>query len=129
MVNDGKGGGYLRVLVVDDEEPCLEELIYLLSREQNVEIVGAFTNPLEALTASAALKPDTAFLDLSMPHLNGAELARKLQAYFPGIRVIFVTSYAKELENVKDIPSNGSILKPVSKTKIQNLLKCLSKVK
>ncbi len=116
----------MRVLVVDDEEPCLEELIYLLSREQNIEIVGGFTNPLEALTASEALKPEVAFLDLSMPHLNGAELALKIQARCPGIKIIFVTSYAKELEKIKDNPSNGSILKPVSKAKIHNLLQCLS---
>jgi two-component SAPR family response regulator len=112
--------------VVDDEEHCLEELIYLLSREQNVEIVGAFTNPLEALTASAALKPDVAFLDLSMPHLGGAELARKMQACCPDLKVVFITSYAKELEKIKAAPSNGSILKPVSKPKLYNLLKGLS---
>jgi two-component SAPR family response regulator len=114
-------------MVVDDEEPCLEELIYVLSREQNVEIVGAYTNPLEALTASIALKPDAAFLDLSMPHLSGTELAWKMQVCCPDIKIIFVTSYTKELENIKNTPSSGSILKPVSKTKIHNLLKSLSR--
>ena|GEM_PF-6459512 len=34
------------------------------------EIVGAFTSPLDALESSADLKPDAAFLDLSMPHIE-----------------------------------------------------------
>lgn len=51
----------MRILVVDDERPCLKELVYMLSKQENIEIAGEFTNPLEALEAWEGLKPDAAF--------------------------------------------------------------------
>lgn len=115
----------MRVLVVDDEKPCLDELVYMLSKQENVEIAGAFTSPLKALEASADLELDAAFLDLCMPRLNGAELARRMLSHSPGLKVVFVTAYAKELANFKDSPAIGSILKPVSEVKLQELLRRL----
>ena len=115
----------MRVLVVDDERPWLDELGYLLSKQENVEIVGAFTSPLEALKASLELNFDAAFLDLSMPHLNGAELARKMLSRGSCFKVVFVTAYAKELAKLRDNPAAGSVLKPVSEAKLQELLRRL----
>lgn len=116
----------MRIMVVDDEKPCLDELVFLLSRQENVEISGAFTGPLKALEALAGLKPDAAFLDLSMPRMNGAVLARKMLVRSPCLRVVFVTAYAKELARLGDNPAVGSILKPVSEAKLQELLRYLS---
>jgi len=116
----------MRILVVDDEKPCLDELVYLLSKQGNVIVAGAFTDSLEALEASMDLKPDAAFLDLSMPHMSGAELAKKMLAENPGLKVVFVTAYAKELAKLKDNPAIGSLLKPVSTIRLQELLRRLS---
>ena len=113
----------MRVLVGDDERPCLDELVFLLSKQENVEIAGAFTSPLEALEASVGLKPDVAFLDLSMPHLNGAELAREMLVHILGLKVVFVTAYAKELAKLGDNLAIGSLLKPVSEARLRELLR------
>ncbi len=115
----------MRILVVDDEKPCLDELVYLLSTQENVEIVGAFTSPLEALEASGDLKPDIAFLDLVMPHLNGTELAKELQIRSPNLKMVIVTAYRKELAKLSDNPSIASLLKPVSDTRLRGLLRHL----
>ena len=115
----------MRILVVDDEHPCLDELVYLLSKQENVEIVGAFTGSLEALKASEDLKPDAAFLDLSMPHMGGAELAGKMVALTPSTKIVFVTAYARELRRLRDNPSVGSILKPLSEARLREMLRLL----
>lgn len=107
---------------MDDEHPCLDELVYLLSKQGNVEIAGAYIDPLVALEASADLKPDASFLDLSMPQLNVAELARKMLAHSPSMKIVFVTAYSKELQKLKENPAVGSILKPVSESKLIELL-------
>ena len=114
----------MRILVVDDERPCLNELVYMLSKQENVEISGAFTSPLEALEVSGNLKPDAAFLDLSMPHMGGAELAKELLAHNPGLKVVFVTAYAKELAGLRDNPAIGSLLKPISEVKLREVIRC-----
>lgn len=113
----------MRILVVDDEKHCLDELVYMLSKQENVEIAGAFTSPSEALEASADMKLDAAFLDLSMPHLNGAELARKMLTRSPDLKIVFVTAYGKELANLRDNPAFVSLLKPVSEAKLHNLMR------
>ena len=41
----GKEGKVVRILVVDDEKPSLDEIVYMLSKQENVEIAGAFTSP------------------------------------------------------------------------------------
>lgn len=113
----------MRILVVDDEKPCLDELVYMLSKQEDIEIAGAFTNPLKALEASADLQLDAAFLDLVMPHLNGVELAKGMLARIPGLKVVFVTAYAKELANLKDSPAFGSLLKPINEAKLCKVMR------
>jgi two-component system LytT family response regulator/two-component system response regulator LytT len=109
-------------MIVDDEKPCLEDLSFLLSHCDGIEISGAFTHPEEALAAVKALRPDVLFLDLKMPKLSGAELARKALALLPDLRLVFVTAYTKELENVRGLPVFGSLLKPVGNTKLNELM-------
>ena len=113
----------MRIMVVDDERPCLDELVYMLSKQENIEILGSFASPLDALEASADLKPDAAFLDLSMPHMDGAELAKELLVRSPSLKIVFVTAYAKELQKLRDNQAAGSILKPVSEAKLRELLR------
>lgn len=115
----------MRVLLVDDEPPCLDELVYLLSKQENIEIIGAFTSPVKALKASADLKPEVAFLDLSMPQMGGLELARELLVRSPGLKIVFITAYRKELEKIKNSPAVESILKPVNHAKLQELFRRL----
>lgn len=71
---------------------------------------------------SVGLNPDVAFLDLLMPRMDGATLARKLLARSPGLKIVFVTAYAKELQRLKDSPAADSLLKPVSESRLQELL-------
>jgi two-component SAPR family response regulator len=115
----------MRVMIVDDEQPCLDDMVFLLSRYDGVEIAGAFTRPEEALAVAQALRPDALFLDLAMPKLSGPELAKKILPFLPDVRFVFVTAYAKELENVRHLPVFGSLLKPVVNAKLSELMKRL----
>lgn len=116
----------MRILIVDDERPCLDELVYMLSKQENGEIAGAFTSSLDALKSSSELSFDAAFLDLSMPRISGVELARRMLARSPDLKIVFVTAYAKELKKLRDSPAIGSLLKPVSEARLQDLLRRLS---
>ena len=67
-----------RVLIVDDNRDAAESLAML------VELLGyeahvCFDGP-SALTAGAAFGPDIVLLDLSMPGMNGYEVARHWRA-------------------------------------------------
>ncbi len=112
----------MRAMIVDDEPLCLNDMIYLLSRSGTVEIAGAFTEPTSALEAAPKIRPDVFLIDLTMPRINGAELAERILAQIPAARIVFVTAFAKELESVKGIPAFASLLKPVSGQMLDELL-------
>jgi CheY-like chemotaxis protein len=67
----------LRILVADDNEDSREMLKILLSLEGHT--VAAAADGHEALEAVTTFNPDAAVLDVSMPGLNGYNLARKIR--------------------------------------------------
>ena len=78
-----------RLLLADDHALMLEGLLRLLSGE--FEIVGAVTNGLAVLEEAKHLNPDVIVLDVSMPELNGIEVARRLNTVLPSAKIVFVT--------------------------------------
>jgi two-component system LytT family response regulator len=65
----------MKVMLVDDESAALQVLSSMLSIYEDIEILGSYTNPLDALEASRKAKPDVVFLDIEMGTVNGLETA------------------------------------------------------
>lgn len=102
----------MRVMLIDDEVPALDELRYFL-QNYDIQMVGAFTSPVEALEHIGTLSPDVVFLDIDMPCMNGIELAVQIQTLQPHILFVFVTAYHQySLESFKVHPLDY-ILKPI----------------
>ena len=86
--------GTERILVVDDE-PLLVELM-----ERCLEILGyevkGFVDSREAISwfTGNADQIDLVITDMTMPHLTGDELAVKMLAQRPDIRIILCTGYS-----------------------------------
>lgn len=101
----------IRTYMIDDELPAIEELQYLLQSYPEVEVLGHFQDPLAALDGID--KPDLVFMDIDMPHINGIELALRMQGKHPGTVVVFVTAYSDySLDAFRAYPLDY-ILKPV----------------
>ena len=93
--NDGKtGGDELRLIIADDHRLFLLGLRQFLSKQPGVRIVGEATTGLEAVAATARLRPDILLLDISMPELNGIEAARRICEETPGTQVIILSMFA-----------------------------------
>lgn len=108
----------MKVMLIDDEKPCLDEFSYLLGKYPDIEIAAAFTNPLKGLEAIESVRPDVVFLDIDMPQADGLELALRIQALYAGIIVVFVTAYAKyALDSFKAYPLDY-LLKPVKEARL-----------
>ncbi|NLK43800.1 MAG: response regulator, partial [Tissierellia bacterium] len=83
----------LRCLIVDDEKPAREEILYLLKEIGDVEVVGEATHGMEALELIEKLKPDVVFLDIQMPQMSGIEVAKRILDKDCELMTIFVTAY------------------------------------
>ena len=83
----------IRVFLTDDHKILRESLVILLSQKENIEVVGAAGDGLEAYRKILELKPDIAVLDISIPHLNGLDLAEKLKVEMPEVKVVILTMH------------------------------------
>ena len=86
-------GGTEAILVVEDEAPLRELACRILQRKGYSVIPAA--NGEEALerAASCAGKIDMLVTDMLMPRMGGKELASRMKARFPGIRVLYISGY------------------------------------
>jgi DNA-binding NarL/FixJ family response regulator len=71
-------------------------------------VVGMATNGHDALKAAATLKPDVVVLDISMPGMNGFELATRLRAAGSTAQLVFLTVH-EETELILAAKSAGAI--------------------
>ena len=86
----------IRVFIADDHKILRESLIILLSRDENIEVIGEAADGQEAFGKICNLKPDVAVLDISLPGLNGLDLAAKLHQEIPGIKIVILTMHKSE---------------------------------
>ena len=81
-----------RLLLADDHTLLLEGIRLLLKPE--FDLVGSVEDGQALLAAAKVLKPDIILLDISMPHLNGIDAARRLRKILPSAKLIFLTMHA-----------------------------------
>ncbi len=112
----------MKAWLVDDEQPCLLELAWLLEQYSDVEIAGTDTDPLNALGLIAQRPPDVVFLDIDMPKLDGLELALSIQQRCPGVIIIFVTAHAQYALDAYKAHPLDFLLKPVRQAKLDDCI-------
>ena len=81
--------GNARVLLADDHSEIRERIADIL--EHRFDIVASVENGQKALSASLMLKPDILITDISMPILDGIQLASQLRELGYSTKIIFLT--------------------------------------
>ncbi len=115
----------MRVILVDDEEWCLEELSEILSGVEGIEIIGSFSIAREALNAALWLKPDVAFLDVQMPCISGLDLAAMLKERHKKLSVVLMSEKECFARNGFDVGVDDYVLKPL---RPERVIKALGRV-
>jgi DNA-binding LytR/AlgR family response regulator len=108
----------LRVLVVDDERPALDELQFLLSQDDRVGDVVACDSATEALRTLHEGEVDAVFLDIQMPGLTGLELAQVLRRFKRPPPVVFVTAHEAHAVDAFELHAVDYVLKPVREERL-----------
>jgi len=86
----------ITVLLVDDHEMVRVGLRSLLSRSDQVTVVGEAGTARDAVRETARLRPMVVLLDLRLPDGNGADVACEIKRAQPETRVVVLTSYVDE---------------------------------
>ncbi len=86
----------IKVLIADDHAIVREGIKLILSREQDIEIVGEAGNGREALDLVAKLKPQVVVMDISMPEMGGIEATKQVKETWPKVNVLALTMHEDE---------------------------------
>jgi DNA-binding LytR/AlgR family response regulator len=103
----------LRALIVDDEAPALSELAWLLGQDVRIGRIRTADSSAAALKALQSEPVDVLFCDISMPGLDGLDLARVLARFSHRPHLIFVTAYDQHAIEAFDLQAVDYVLKPV----------------
>jgi two-component system LytT family response regulator/two-component system response regulator LytT len=113
----------LRTVLVDDEQPARDELGYLLSQIDGIEVIGQARDGIEAFATIQRLQPDVVFLDVQMPGLTGFEVARRMIDHRLSSHIIFVTAFDRHAIEAFEVNAVDYLLKPVDAARLEVALK------
>jgi DNA-binding NarL/FixJ family response regulator len=84
------------VLLADDHALVRAGIRRLLAEMADVEVVGEASDGHETLKLVATLSPNVVLLDVSLPGLNGLEVAARLARERPDVKVMILSMHANE---------------------------------
>mgnify|MGYP001127591618 CR=1 FL=1 len=84
----------IRILIADDHALVREGIRSLLSRYDDLEVVGEAEDGKQAISRTLELNPDVVLMDIAMPGLGGLEATLELRRVAPATKVLVLTQYA-----------------------------------
>lgn len=104
-----------RVVIADDDDD-IRGLMIIAAKRAGVEVVAAVDNGRSALDTLLAEDVDLAVLDISMPGLNGVEVAEAVRAQRPDTLILMISASVQLLTDhgVVAERSDSFIIKPFS---------------
>ena len=114
-----------RVMLIDDEESARKLMRASINWEElNMEVVGEAASGIEAINVIDDMKPDIAFVDISMPFMNGIEFTELATKRYPNLIIIIMTAidqfeYARKCVS---LPVFEYMLKPIVRAEVNATL-------
>jgi DNA-binding NarL/FixJ family response regulator len=84
----------LRILLADDHQILRQGLVALLTKENDLQVVGEASDGRSAVNLARQLQPDIVVMDVAMPDLNGIDATRQILAGLPHTKIIALSMHA-----------------------------------
>lgn len=101
----------IKCVTIDDEPLALKQLNKYVAQVPFLELVGSFTNAIEASAFVSSATVDLIFVDINMPDLNGLDFVRSLVG---NKLVVFTTAYSEYAIESYKLDAIDYLLKPIS---------------
>ncbi len=117
----------MKYLVTDDSKLARLSLIKSLKTHVEDAVVFQAVNGQEAVDLVKAEKPDIAFLDLTMPVMDGYEALPLMLEANPKLKIIVVSADVQEQakQRVVELGAQLHVQKPINAQKMQDILEIL----
>jgi DNA-binding NarL/FixJ family response regulator len=119
----------IKVLIADDHLLIRAGVKSLLEKIKEVEVVGEASNGREALKLLKEFKPDLLLLDISMPELNGLDVAQRVRQDSPATRIIILSMHNHEEYVLQALRSgaSGYLLKDAAPNELEIAINAVMK--
>ncbi|MBS3915517.1 MAG: response regulator transcription factor [Bacteroidetes bacterium] len=112
-------------ILVDDNEVSIKVLELMIHKfTPEIDIIGKFTNPAEALVAIREDVPDLIFMDIEMPGMDGFKLKELIDK--SDLRVVYVSGHSPGLIHALRVGAFDFLQKPVQEVE---LIECVKRFK
>ncbi len=104
-----------KTIIIDDEKPALDEMVFLLEKYPQIEVIGTANDGIQGWDMILEKRPDLVFLDIEMPGMSGLEVAFRLHKMRDLIqpKVVFTTAYDQFAISAFEIEAIDYLLKPI----------------
>ncbi|WP_158977799.1 LytTR family DNA-binding domain-containing protein [Cellulophaga sp. L1A9] len=113
----------MKCIIIDDEPLAIDIITDYCSKLDFIEVVGTFTNPLDAISVLNDKKVDLLFCDIQMPQISGIDFIASLdnKPLF-----IFTTAYSQYAVEGFELNAVDYLVKPIP---YHRFIKAISRAK
>lgn len=110
----------IRLIIADDHEIFRDGLALMLSKQQDIQLIGQAGNGRQLVSLVNELQPDVVMTDVKMPIMDGIEATRFLLSQHPDLRIIALSMFDEEnlIVDMLEAGAKGYLLKNADKQEI-----------
>jgi DNA-binding NarL/FixJ family response regulator len=110
----------IRLIIADDHEIFRDGLALMLSKQQDIELIGQAEHGKQLVALVTELQPDVIMTDVKMPVMDGIEATRFLLSKFPDLQIIALSMFDEEnlIVDMLEAGAKGYLLKNADKQEI-----------
>ena len=114
----------IRIIIVDDHEIVVDGIKAMLSKEEEISVVGTADNGKRVIPLLKEKEVDVAVLDISMPEMDGMELTKYIKQNYQQIKILILSMHnnSSHIRRVIELGADGYILKNKGKEELVNAI-------
>lgn len=98
----------IKVCITDDHELIREGFKKLITREEDIDLVGEARSGAETLEVLEQKSCDVVVLDINLPDKNGLEVLKDILVQFPKTKVLVLSMYPEERYATRALKNGAS---------------------
>ena len=112
-MNNGEGSNPKTILIVDDEQPIVDILVYNLKKEGYNTLEA--NDGVTAVNMALSEKPDLILLDIMLPKMDGLTVCKKIRSKYR-VPILMLTAKDEEIDKILglELGADDYITKPFS---------------
>ncbi|ADY55204.1 two component transcriptional regulator, LytTR family [Syntrophobotulus glycolicus DSM 8271] len=118
----------ITVFIAEDDPDMRHVLKKVVEEVEDVEVIGAAGNGLEAIRLIQELSPQVVFADIDLPGKDGVELAQEVFDINPLTFIVFATAFSEFREKAFDLYAFDYLVKPFKMNRVRQTMERIKAV-